>query len=213
MIRNYIAQTASPAIYFVVISMEISARPRKTGRPLSFDRDQALHAAMLLFWRHGYEATSLADLTAAMGVTPPSIYAAFGDKKGLFLAAVDRYLSGPVTSASIIADAPTARDAARGLLAAAVVGFTGADTPPGCLLASAAISCSAAAADVAEALAARRRGIEAHLRDRIEADDLPDADARAAHVMAVVQGMSTLARDGAGRDKLARVAEVALRGW
>lgn len=213
MIRNYIAQTASPAIYFVVISMEISARPRKTGRPLSFDRDQALHAAMLLFWRHGYEATSLADLTAAMGVTPPSIYAAFGDKKGLFLAAVDRYLSGPVTSASIIADAPTARDAARGLLAAAVVGFTGVDTPPGCLLASAAISCSAAAADVAEALAARRRGIEAHLRDRIEADDLPDADARAAHVMAVVQGMSTLARDGAGRDKLARVAEVALRGW
>ena len=193
--------------------METSARRRKTGRPLSFDRDVALHAAMLLFWRHGYEATSLADLTAAMGVTPPSIYAAFGDKKGLFLAAVDRYLSGPVTSATIIADAATARDAAQELMAAAVVGFTGADTPPGCLLASAAISCSAAAADVAEALAARRRAIEAQLRTRMVDEGLPDADVRAAYVMAVIQGLSTLARDGAGREKLVRVTDVAMQGW
>ena len=168
---------------------------------------------MLLFWRHGYEATSLADLTAAMGVTPPSIYAAFGDKKGLFLAAVDRYLSGPVTSATIIADAATARDAAQELMAAAVVGFTGADTPPGCLLASAAISCSAAAADVAEALAARRRAIEAQLRTRMVDEGLPDADVRAAYVMAVIQGLSTLARDGAGREKLVRVTDVAMQGW
>ncbi len=193
--------------------METSARRRKTGRPLSFDRDVALHAAMLLFWRHGYEATSLADLTAAMGVTPPSIYAAFGDKKGLFLAAVDRYLSGPVTSATIIADAATARDAAQELMAAAVVGFTGADTPPGCLLANAAISCSAAAADVAEALAARRRAIEAQLRTRMVDESLPDADVRAAYVMAVIQGLSTLARDGAGREKLVRVTDVAMQGW
>ncbi len=193
--------------------METSARRRKTGRPLSFDRDVALHAAMLLFWRHGYEATSLADLTAAMGVTPPSIYAAFGDKKGLFLAAVDRYLSGPVTSATIIADAATARDAAQELLAAAVVGFTGADTPPGCLLANAAISCSAAAADVAEALAARRRAIEAQLRTRMVDESLPDADVRAAYVMAVIQGLSTLARDGAGREKLVQVTDVAMQGW
>ncbi len=193
--------------------METAAHRRKTGRPLSFDRDVALHAAMLLFWRHGYEATSLADLTAAMGVTPPSIYAAFGDKKGLFLAAVDRYLSGPVTSATIIADAATARDAAQELLAAAVVGFTGADSPPGCLLANAAISCSAAAADVAEALAARRRAIEAQLRTRMVDESLPDADVRAAYVMAVIQGLSTLARDGAGREKLVQVTDVAMQGW
>ena len=70
---------------------------RKAGRPLSFDRQAALHQAMLLFWQHGYEATSLSGLTAAMGVTPPSIYAAFGDKKRLFLEAVAHYLSGPVT--------------------------------------------------------------------------------------------------------------------
>ena len=70
------------------------ARPRRAGRPLSFDRDAALNQAMLLFWRHGYESTAVSDLTAAMGVTPPSLYAAFGDKKRLFLEAVALYLSG-----------------------------------------------------------------------------------------------------------------------
>lgn len=193
---------------------------RKSGRPLSFDRAAALHQAMLLFWRHGYEATSLADLTAAMGVTPPSIYAAFGDKKRLFLEAVGAYLSGPVSSESIIDGAATARDAALGLLYAAATGFTGADTPPGCLLASSAISCSAAAADVQGELAALRRGIEARLAARIErsvasgemASEV-DADALAGHVMAVIQGLSTLARDGAPRDKLFRVAAIAMEAW
>jgi AcrR family transcriptional regulator len=196
------------------------AARRRTGRPLSFDRDAALRRAMLLFWRHGYEATSLSELTAAMGVTAPSVYAAFGDKRRLFLEAVGLYLSGPVTSERIIAEAATARDAAWGLLRAAAVGFTGADTPAGCLLASAAISCSAAAADVQAELAAIRRGIEARLSDRIAraiaAGEMPagaDADALAGHVMAVVQGMSTLARDGARRDKLLRVAAVAMAGW
>jgi len=197
-----------------------SSQPRRTGRPLSFDRDAALQAAMLLFWRHGYESTSLSDLTAAMGVTPPSIYAAFGDKRGLFLKAVDRYLSGPVTSASIIAEAASARDAADGLLRASAHGFTGENTPPGCLLASSAISCSASAADVQRELASIRIGIEAKLRDRIvaaiESGELPaeaDAAALAAHVMAVIQGMSTLARDGASRDKLLRIAATAMQAW
>ena len=193
--------------------------PRK-GRPLSFDREAALRAAMVLFWRHGYEATSLSDLTAAMGVTAPSIYTAFGDKKQLFLEAVGRYLSGPVTSESIIEAAATARDAARGLLQAAAVGFTGAHTPPGCLIASSAISCSTAAADVKEQLAAVRRKIEASLKHKIdsaiESGELPprtDAIALAAHIMAVIQGMSTLARDGAKRGKLRRVAKTAMLAW
>jgi AcrR family transcriptional regulator len=75
---------------------------RRLGRPLSFDREAALEKAMLAFWRHGYEGTSLAELTAAMEVTPPSVYAAFGDKKHLFLEAVDLYLSGPVPSDEIV---------------------------------------------------------------------------------------------------------------
>ena len=193
---------------------------RKKGRPLSFDREAALHQAMLLFWRHGYEATSLNDLTAALGVKPSSIYTVFGDKKRLFLEAVGRYLSGPVTSGSIIANAASARDAARGLMVASAMGFTGADTPAGCLLASAAISCSKAAGDVQAELAEIRRGIEARLQDKIvssiKAGLMPadaDAEALAAHTMAVIQGMSTLARDGAPRDKLLRIAEAAMRVW
>ena len=175
---------------------------------------------MLLFWRHGFEATSLSELTAAMGVMPPSIYAAFGDKKGLFRAAVDRYLAGPVTARSIIEGAPTAKQAASNLLRSAALGFSGADTPPGCLLASSAISCSEAAADVRDELAAIRRGIEARLKDRIvrsvDAGELAretDADALAGHVMAVIQGLSTLARDGASREKLLAVAAMAMRAW
>lgn len=190
------------------------------GRPLSFDRDAALHKAMLLFWRHGYEATSLSDLTAAMGVTAPSIYTAFGDKKRLFLEAIGRYLTGPVTSESIIDEAATARDAAWSLFQASAMGFTGADTPPGCLLSSSAISCSVEAADVQGELAAIRRKIEAHLKARIiqamEADEMGnevDADALAGHIMAVIQGMSTLARDGATREKLMRVAQIAMLAW
>ncbi len=193
---------------------------RRPGRPRAFDRDAALHQAMLLFWRHGYEATSLSDLTAAMGVSPPSLYAAFGDKRRLFLEAVGRYCSGPVTSQSIIDGAESARDAARGLLEASAVGFTGADTPPGCLLASGAISCSASAADVQAELASVRRGIERRLRERIEGDidagELDpdtDAEALAAHVMSVIQGMSTLARDGAPRERLVAVTDIAMRAW
>jgi AcrR family transcriptional regulator len=192
----------------------------KIGRPLSFDRDAALHQAMLLFWRHGYESTSLSDLTAAMGVTPPSIYSAFGNKKRLFLEAICHYLSGPITSESIIKGANTAREAAEGLLRASAAGFTGTNTPPGCLLATSAISCSADAADVQKKLSLIRRNIEACLTERIvaginagEVSPQTDAGALAGLIMAVIQGMSTLARDGATRAKLLRVAETAMQAW
>ena len=165
-------------------------------------------------------ATSPSGLTAAMGLTPPSIYAAFGDKKRLFREAVAHYLSGPVTSETIMANAPTARDAAWGLLQGAALGFTGEDTPPGCLLATSAISCSAEAADVQAELAAIRRGIETKLARRIdhairsgEVAAGTDGDALAGHIMAVIQGLSTLARDGASRAKLLRVATAAMAGW
>lgn len=193
---------------------------RRTGRPLSFDRDAALVPAMHLFWRHGYEGTSLADLTRAMGVTPPSIYAAYGDKRGLFREALARYLANPLTPAEVIAGAPSAEAAARMMIEGSVVAFTGEATPPGCLLASAAIAVSADADDVRSELAAIRGGIEAALRERIVAGvaqgELPpgtDAATLAAYVMTVIQGLSTLARDGAGREKLLGVARLALAAW
>ena len=201
--------------------MQTSAEsPRKPGRPLGFDRDAALHQAMLLFWQHGYEATSVNDLTHAMGITPPSLYAAFGDKKGLFFEAVQRYLSGPVTSESIIDEAPTAREAASALLQGAVIAFTGRSTPAGCLLASSAISCSSAAEDVKAALAKIRRRIEKRLRDKIAHDKTihtrqrrEDIEGLAGHIMAVIQGMSTLARDGGSRAKLSAIASSAMLAW
>ncbi len=193
---------------------------RKPGRPLGFDREAALRQAMLLFWRHGYEATSVNDLTKAMEVTPPSLYTAFGDKKQLFLKAVQLYTSGAVTAESIIDEASTAREAAIGLLEASAIGFTGDSTPPGCLLASAAISCSAAAAEVQKALCEIRLNIERRLQSKIVEDRSMrklkpeiDAEALAGHIMAVIQGMSTLARDGATRQKLLSVASTAMRAW
>jgi len=210
---------------FIVLTMKqpeapISRQPRKPGRPLGFDREAALHQAMLLFWRHGYEATSVSDLTNAMGITPPSLYTAFGDKKQLFLEAVHRYVSGPVTSESIIREAPTAREAAAGLLQASVIGFTGESTPAGCLLASSAISCSPAAAEVQKALAEIRLRIEKRLSSKITRDRAisklkpkPSAEALAGHIMAVIQGMSTLARDGATREKLSSIVSAAMLAW
>lgn len=193
---------------------------RKPGRPLSFDREAALDAAMRLFWEQGFEATSVAELTQAMGVTPPSLYAAFGDKRSLFREAVDHYLGGLEPILESIRNAATAREAAHRLLISAAVGDTGEDTPPGCLLASSIVSSSAGAAAVREEIAAIRRQIETTLRERIASDITngklsasTDAEATAGHVFAVIQGMSTLAKDGAGRDKLLRIAETAMRCW
>ena len=197
-----------------------AAPRRKTGRPLSFDRDAALERAMLTFWRHGYETTSIVDLTEAMGVTAPSLYTAFGDKKRLFLEAASRYAGDPEAMAAAIDGAPSAHDAAREMLTAAAITYTGEATPKGCLLASATASCSAASADVQDAVADIRRAVAARLRARVERDIasgvLPpatDAAALVGLVMAVTQGMSTLARDGAPRASLLAIVELALQGW
>jgi AcrR family transcriptional regulator len=202
--------------------MEMSENPhrRRTGRPLSFNREAALEQAMLSFWRHGYETTSIADLTHAMGITAPSLYAAFGDKRRLFLEAMRRYAGDPAEFESNLAAAPTARGAVHALLIAAATAFTGETTPRGCLLASATASGSEASADVMAAVAEVRRGISARLVERIDRDIaaniLPTATSAAALadlVVAVVQGMSVLARDGTPRDRLLALADQAMLAW
>lgn len=156
----------------------------------------------------------------ALEVKPSSVYSAFGDKKRLFLDAVGLYLSGPVTSEIIIEQAVSAKDAAQALLRGAAIGFTGTATPPGCLLASSVMSCSTAANDVKAELAAIRCGIESRLRTKIlqsihekQLPDDTDAEALAALTMSVIQGMSTLARDGATREKLFKIADKAMLAW
>ena len=193
---------------------------RKIGRPLSFDRDTSLQNAMLTFWRYGYETTSIVELTTAMGITAPSLYTAFGDKKRLFLEAARRYAGDPEAMAQAIADAPTAYDAAHAMLTAAAVAYTGNATPRGCLLASATASGSAASAGVQDAIADIRRSIGERFRARVDRDVadgvLPpqtNAEAVAGLVMTVTQGMSVLARDGTTRTALLKIVEVALQGW
>ncbi len=192
---------------------------RKPGRPLSFDRDAALEQAMLTFWRYGYETTSIADLTAAMNVMPPSLYAAFGDKKRLFLEAADRYANQDAIAQAINA-APSAYEAVLAMLTGAAIAYTGEATPRGCLLASATASGSAASSDVQAAVADIRRSTRERLRRRIERDagiglmgPQVDAAALADFVMAIVQGMSVMARDGASRNALLAIADTALQAW
>ncbi|WP_235981799.1 TetR/AcrR family transcriptional regulator [Methylobrevis albus] len=175
---------------------------------------------MLTFWQHGYETTSIVDLTTAMGVTAPSLYSAFGDKKRLFLEAARLYAGDPEVMAGEIRGAPTAYDAANAMLTSAAIAFTGEATPKGCLLASATASGSAEARDVQGEIAGIRKSIAASLEARIHSDvangALPgatDAAALAGLIMAVVQGMSVLARDGASRSSLLGIVSAALAAW
>ena len=139
----------------IIVDMETLEAPavKRLGRPLSFDRDKALHAAMLLFWQTGYETTSVAELTYAMGITAPSLYTAFGDKESLFLECLEKYANpGPKTTPELIAEAPSARLAAQQLLELSARWFTQKDAPAGCLVASAASSGSVTSQRVRAAL-------------------------------------------------------------
>src|SRR6266851_36658 len=151
---------------------------RSKGRPRAFDVDRALDRALHLFWRKGYEGTSLSDLTTAMGINRPSLYAAFGNKEALFRKALDRYADGPAAYVYEALDEPTARAVAARLLHGAVDLLTDPRTPPGCLLVQGALACGDAAESIRRELVARRAAGEAALRQRFEralADgDLPD---------------------------------------
>lgn len=201
--------------------MKHDASPaRKTGRPLSFDREHVLDRAMLAFWQTGYETTSIADLTATMGVTAPSLYAAFGNKQQLFLEAMRRYVGDLTSLEQAMAEAPTAREAVAEMLRRVAVLYTGDTTPPGCLLASAAATGSPEAAEVRAAVAAERHQVRDIIIRRIEADVamgnlVPDTAATvlADLALAVMQGMSVLARDDADRNRLLAIAEAATGCW
>jgi AcrR family transcriptional regulator len=193
----------------------------RTGRPRSFDRDEALEGAIVVFWEHGYDATSIAMLKSALGIGAPSLYAAFGDKRALFLEALDRYLRtyGAFT-ARALTEEPTARDAVERLLREAAAAYTRPDRPRGCLLITAATNCAPQSADIAARLRELRaeghRALEAKIAAAARTAELPDdtdAHALATYYAAVLQGMSAQARDGAARTDLEQIAETALQAW
>src|ERR1700721_1534336 len=147
-----------------------SKRPRKArGRPRAFDRDAALHRAIELFWRQGYESTSISDLTSARGITAPSLYAAFGDKERLYLEAVELYKSDLGNSGRILAAETTARGAIERLLAASAIELTNTkDHPPGCMVVASAINGSPESAHLQAALRGCRVEAEGRIRAKIK---------------------------------------------
>jgi AcrR family transcriptional regulator len=190
------------------------------GRPREFDPDAALDRAMEVFWRQGYEGTTLADLTKAMGINRPSLYAAFGDKAGLFRRALDRYVSGPAGYVGDALKAPTARVVAERIWRGAVERLTDPRHPRGCLVVQGALACGEDSDGVRADLAAVRAAGEAKVRARFERakserDLPPNASAAdlAKYVVTVLHGLAVQAAGGATRAQLRRVVELALRAW
>ena len=196
-----------------------AAPPRSRGRPRSFDRDAALAAAMEVFWRRGYDGASLAELTEAMGINPPSLYAAFGDKERLFLEALERYLAAR-GSACPYGDEPTARGAVERLLTYLAEDLTASGHPRGCMMMLAAATAGSGCAALQATLARHRAESRARLRERIqrgieEGDVRPDVDAGALadFYTTVIAGMAAQAREGASRRSLLAAASHAMAAF
>ncbi|KUN90526.1 TetR/AcrR family transcriptional regulator [Streptomyces caeruleatus] len=187
------------------------------GQGRKFDLENSLEKAMFAFWRHGYDGTSVATLTREMGINAPSLYAAFGSKEGLFLAAVEYYNNG---RGSFMQRAFDEEDSApaliRRLLYEAAETYTHTDGPGGCLVIGSASRVSEAGQQVADRLRDIRNAnidrLESHIRADIDAGALPPTTgprAVAEFVGVIVQGMSHRARDGATTEALRRVAATA----
>lgn len=188
------------------------------GRPREFDAEAALDQAMDVFWRHGYEGATIAQLTEAMGINPPSLYACFGNKEGLLKAALDRYTKLRNVWMDEVVAAPTARDVAERMLMGIADKQTDPANPPGCLLVQGGIACGTGSENVPFELAARRAQNEDQLRDRFiraraEGDLKRSSDpaALARYVSAVSVGMGVMASSGADREALRQVANVAVQ--
>ncbi|MCZ3380241.1 TetR/AcrR family transcriptional regulator [Rhizobium sp. AG207R] len=192
------------------------------GRPRAFDRAAALEQATCLFWTKGFEATSIADLTHAMGIGAPSLYAAFQSKEALYAEALRHYVEtneGYVWAG--FHSATTARDAVRSFLMDSAAALTGcvADIPRGCMVTLSSVG-SEGHVELGELVRSARAVTLERLLTRLDQavaeGEIPastDLHALARFVQTVQNGMSILARDGASRAELEAVADVAMAGW
>lgn len=197
-----------------------STRGGLMGRPREFDPDEALERAVLVFWRQGYEGTSLTDLTDAMGISRPSMYAAFGNKEQLFRKALDRYTAGAGSYAGHALGEPTARDVAAAVLRGAVEATTQPDRPHGCMGVQGALATGDGGEPAHDVLVgwrnARSADIEQRFRRAVEDGDLPtgaDPAHLARYVTTVGFGIAVQAASGVGRDDLQEIADLALRNF
>src|SRR6202051_347599 len=199
-------------------SMKRNTSSGRIGRPRSFDTGAALDRALQVFWRKGYEGATLSDLTKAVGVNRPSLYAAFGGCDTLFRKALDRYLNGPAAYTQEALKEPTARAVVKRLLQGAADLNTAPRNPGGCLMVQGALASGDAGDSIRQELVACRAAGEAALRRRFQRakseHDLPaDTDPAdlARYLTTIIYGMAVQAAGGAGRDKLQHVVEMTLR--
>jgi AcrR family transcriptional regulator len=197
---------------------DVSHHPR--GRPREFCVEEALAAALSVFWTQGYEGASLTDLTEAMGITRPSLYAAFGNKEALFRKALDLYEQDKMAYVAAALEAPTARGVAEHLLRGALEMQTSGLDPKGCLGVISSVACGSEAQSIKAEVLLRQASSQAALLRRFEqakADgDMPD-DMEAAslvrYLTAVNQGLSVQAGAGATPEELGRIVETTLALW
>lgn len=190
------------------------------GRPREFDLDEALDRAMEVFWQHGYDGASISGLCQAMGIRPPSLYAAFENKAGLFRHVIDRYLEQKTRYFAEAFDEPSARGTVVRLVRGCAEFLAEKGKPVGCLFMRSTATWSDCEACVWEELASRRAEGEARLRERLERaaveGELPpgiDPGEFTQYVAAVLEGMSARAAAGASGEELRQIGEMALRAW
>jgi len=200
--------------------MEPCATPTVKGRPREFCTDAALAAALRVFWSKGYEGASMAELTEAMGITKPSLYAAFGNKESLFRKALDLYENEKLDYMRQALDAPTAREVAARLLRGALANQTGQNSPKGCLGVISSMACGAEAESIRQEVIARRVSSQRAVLDRFERakteGDLPadtDVQGLASYLMVILQGMAVQAGAGASCAELERLIDTSLAMW
>ncbi|MFP5077919.1 TetR/AcrR family transcriptional regulator [Rhizobium sp. YIM 134829] len=181
----------------------------RRGGPRSFDRDEALDIAMRLFWRHGFEGVSLNDLTSAIGIAPPSLYAAFGSKAGLYREALERYSAW--REPGDFGPAMDLLTAVRQLLDRAINSVTDPEGERGCMISSGMLECGedhlALARDLTDRRQAMRESIALKLQTWLDPDQ---AASLSRYLMTVLLGLSVQARDGASREDLQEIARQAV---
>ncbi|WP_221105418.1 TetR/AcrR family transcriptional regulator [Rhizobium lentis] len=189
---------------------------RRRGRPPAFDREAVLAAARETFWAHGYEGASIADLTAAMGITPQSLYAAFNSKADLYREALQQYRTLGANTFSALAEPIDTLSAFERVLRGSAAIFSAPGHPKGCMISTAVLNCASENDAIADHVAAlRRQSLDAFAarieRGIREGDIRPETNARALarFLGAIVQGMSVQARDGASLEELLDIAALA----